>query len=86
MMTAIVSDEKAAEIEEKEAEKANSAPEILSLPPEEVEKIPAQDRASMKASRKPKDPCLFEYTAEDFEREPITEYQDSLEAAGYPYW
>lgn len=85
-MTAIVSDEKEVEIEEKEAEKKGSAPEILSLPPEEVEKILAQDRSSKKASRKPKDPCLFEYTAEDFEREPITEHQDSMEAAGYPHW
>jgi hypothetical protein len=86
MMTAIVSDEKAAEAEEKEAEKEGSAPETLSLPPEDVEQKLTQDRTSKKASRRPKDPCLFEYTAEDFEREPITEYQDSLEAAGYPYW
>lgn len=85
-MTAIVSDEKEVEIEEKEEEKKGSAPEILSLPPEEVEKILAQDRSSKKASRKPKDPCLLEYTPEDLEREPITEYQDSMEAAGYPYW
>jgi hypothetical protein len=86
MMTAIVFDEKEAEVEEKEAEKAVSAPEILSLPPEEIEHILAQDRTSRKVSRKPKDPCLLEYTPEDLEREPITEYQDSLEAAGYPYW
>lgn len=85
-MTAIVSDEKEVEMEEKEAEKAGSAPEILSLPPEEVEKILPQDRSSLKTSRKPKDPCLLEYTPEDLEREPITEYQDSMEAAGYPYW
>lgn len=85
-MTAIVSDEKEVEIEEKEAEKEGSVPEILSLPPEEIEHNLAQDRTSRKASRKPKDPCLLEYTPEELEREPITEYQDSLEAAGYPYW
>jgi len=85
-MTAIVSDEKEVEIEEKEAKEEAPAPEILSLPPEEVEKILPQDRSSLKASRKPKDPCLLEYTPEDLEREPITEYQDSMEAAGYPYW
>ena len=85
-MTAIVSDEKEVEVEEKEAEKGGSAPEILSLPPEEIEQILVQDRSSMKASRKPKDPCLLEYTEEDLEREPITAYQDSMEAAGYPYW
>lgn len=85
-MTAIVSDEKEVDVEEKEMEKGGSAPEIMSLPPDEGEKILAQDRSSLKPSRKPKDPCLLEYTPEDFEREPITEYQDSLEAAGYPYW
>lgn len=87
-MTTIVYDEKEAEVEikEKEAEKEAPAPEILSLPPEEIEKILAQDRTSKKASRKPKDPCLLEYTSEDFESEPVTEYQDSMEAAGYPYW
>lgn len=85
-MTAIVSDEKEVEVEEKETEKEGSAPEILSLPPEEIEQILAQDRTSTKASRKTKDPCLFEYTPEDPEREPVTEYQDSMEAAGYPFW
>jgi hypothetical protein len=58
-------------------------PEILSLPPEEIEQILAKDIAKPK---RPPDPCLLEDSSEDYDEEPVTEYQDSMDAAGYPYW
>ena len=34
----------------------------------------------------PVDPCIIEGVSEGYSDEPITEYQDSMDAAGYPYW
>ena len=58
-------------------------PELFTLPPEEIDRILAEvvDR-----SKRPADPCLFEDSSEGFSDEPITEHQDSMDAAGYPYW
>jgi len=58
-------------------------PEIFSLPKEEIDRILAEAAARPKA---PPDPCLLEDSSEGFSDEPITEYQDSMDAAGYPYW
>ena len=58
-------------------------PEILSLPPEEIKQILAED---IPRPQLPPDPCLFEDSSENYEDEPVTEYQDSMDAAGYPYW
>jgi len=58
-------------------------PEIFTLPPEEI------DRILTEASVRPKrsaDPCLLEGVSAGFSDEPVTEYQDSMDAAGYPYW
>jgi len=89
-MSTITYDETEVEIAEVEVETveeveeaAESEPEILSLPKEEIDRILAEERARPKL---PPDPCLFEDSSEDYDEEPITEYQDSMEAAGYPYW
>jgi len=58
-------------------------PEIFTLSPEEIDRILAE--ATVKPKR-PADPCLLEGVSAGFSDEPITEYQDSLDAAGYPYW
>ena len=58
-------------------------PEIFTLPPEEIDRILAAIAARPK---KPADPCLLEGVSIGFSDEPITEYQDSMDAAGYPYW
>jgi hypothetical protein len=58
-------------------------PEILTLSPAEIDQILAQETSRPKL---PPDPCLFEDSSEGFSEEPITEYQDSMDAAGYPYW
>lgn len=58
-------------------------PEILILPPEEI------DRILTETAPRPKrlaDPCLLDCVSEGYSEEPITEYQDSMDAAGYPYW
>jgi len=58
-------------------------PEIITLPPEEIDRVLAEVAARPKA---PADPCLIEGVSEGFSDEPTTEYQDSLDASGYPYW
>ena len=58
-------------------------PEIFTLSGMEIEQILAQNAARPKA---PADPCVIEGVSEGFSDEPITEYQDSMDAAGYPYW
>lgn len=58
-------------------------PEILTLPPEEIDRILAE--VSVRPKR-PADPCLLEGVSAGFSDEPVTEYQDSMDAAGYPYW
>lgn len=75
--------EKEAEVLNEPVEEAAPEPEIFSLPPEEIDRILEEVRPRPKGHP---DPCLFEYTSEDFDKEPGSEYQDSMEAAGYPYW
>jgi len=58
-------------------------PEILTLSPLEIDLVLAGEAAKPK---RPADPCLLECVSEGFSDEPITEYQDSMDAAGYPYW
>ena len=58
-------------------------PEILALSPVEINRILADVAAGPNA---PTDPCLIGGVSEGFSDEPITEYQDSMDAAGYPYW
>ncbi len=58
-------------------------PEIFTLSPEEINRILEQEAARPK---NPSDPCLIEGVSEGFSDEPITEFQDSLDASGYPYW
>ncbi len=58
-------------------------PEIFTLSPSEIDRILAEVAARPKA---PADPCLIEGVSEGFSVEPITAYQDSLDASGYPYW
>jgi len=58
-------------------------PEIFTLTPEEIDRILAVEATRPKM---PADPCLIEGVSEGFSDEPITEYQDSMDAAGYPYW
>ena len=62
---------------------ATPEPEIFSLSEMEIEQILAQEAALPKA---PADPCIIEGISEGFSDETITEYQDSMDAAGYPYW
>jgi len=58
-------------------------PEILTLSPEEINRILEQEAARPKA---PADPCLLEGVSEGFSDDPITEYQDSCDSAGLYYW
>lgn len=58
-------------------------PEIFTLSGMEIALVLAQEAAWPKA---PADPCIIEGVSEGFSDEPITEYQDSMDAAGYPYW
>jgi hypothetical protein len=58
-------------------------PEIFTLPPEEIDRILSEEAPRHKIAA---DPCLLESVSEGFSDEPITEYQDSMDAAGYPYW
>lgn len=58
-------------------------PEIFTLPPEEIDRILA---AKAVKPKRPADPCLLEGVSAGFSDEPVTEYQDSMDAAGYPYW
>jgi len=73
-----------AEAEEaEEAEKTKPETEICSLPRKEIDRILAQEQAR---PRRPPDPCLLEEDGDEADQEPATEYQDSMDAAGYPYW
>ena len=58
-------------------------PEIFALSPEEIDRILAE--AVVRPGRLA-DPCLLEGVSPGFSDEPVTEYQDSIDAAGYPYW
>ena len=58
-------------------------PEIFTLSGMEIVLVLAQEATRPMA---PTDPCLLEGVSEGFSDEPITEYQDSMDAAGYPYW
>ena len=58
-------------------------PEIFTLSGMEIALVLAQNAARPKA---PADPCLLEGVSEGFSDEPVSEYQDSMDAAGYPYW
>ena len=58
-------------------------PEIFTLPPEEIDRVLAEVAARPKILA---DPCLIEGVSAGFIDEPITAYQDSLDASGYPYW
>ena len=58
-------------------------PELFTLSPEEIDRILAE--VSVRPKR-PADPCLLKGVSAGFSDEPITEYQDSMDAAGYPYW
>ena len=58
-------------------------PEIFTLSGMEIALVLAREAAKPKA---PADPCLLEDSSEGYSDEPITEYQDSMDAAGYPYW
>jgi hypothetical protein len=73
------------EVEEKEEAEEETAPEpeIFSLSQDEIDRIFEEEQARPKL---PPDPCLLEDSSEDYDDEPITEYQDSMDAAGYPYW
>lgn len=90
-MTTIIFDEKEADVEEvteteteKEAEvESASEPEILSLPLDEIDQILEELRSRPKVLP---DPCLLECSSEEDDEEPVTEFQDSMDAAGYPYW
>ncbi len=57
--------------------------EIFTLSGMEIEQILAREKAFTKV---PADPCIIDGVSEGFSDEPITEYQDSMDAAGYPYW
>ena len=71
------------EVEEQEETTKEPYREILSLPKEEIDRVLAEEQKTR--PKLPPDPCLLEDSLEEDE-EPITEYQDSVEAAGYPYW
>ena len=46
-------------------------------------------RAEVAARPRPKasaDPCLIGGVSAGFSNEPQSEFQDSMDAAGYPYW
>ena len=58
-------------------------PEIFTLSGMEIVLVLAQEATRPKA---PANPCIIEGVSEGFSDEPITEYQDSMDAAGYPYW
>ena len=58
-------------------------PEIFTLSGMEIALVLAREAARPKA---PADPCIIEGVSEGFSDEPITEYQDSMDAAGYPCW
>jgi len=58
-------------------------PEIFTLPPEEIDRILSEEAPR---PQKAADPCLLGCVSKGFSEEPITEYQDSMDAAGYPYW
>jgi len=58
-------------------------PEIFTLPSEEIDRNLAEVVPSSKRSA---DPCLLEGVSAGFTDEPVTKYQDSMDAAGYPYW
>ena len=58
-------------------------PEIFTLSPEEIDRILAEVAVRPK---RPADPCLLNGVSVGFSDEPVTEYQDSMDAAGYPYW
>ena len=58
-------------------------PEIFTLSGMEIALVLAQEAARLKA---PANPCIIEGVSEGFCDEPVTEYQDSMDAAGYPYW
>ncbi len=58
-------------------------PEIFTLSGMEIALVLAQNAARPK---RPADPCIIEGSSEGFSDEPITAYQDSLDASGYPYW
>ena len=76
--------EEVEEIEDQEAVEKEPTREILSLPKEEIDRILVEKQQTK--PKLPPDPCLFEDFSEDYDKEPITEYQDSMDAAGYPYW
>jgi len=82
-----VVEEEVAEVEEELKEDEKPLQELLSLPKEEIERILAEEEEERQSRpRLPPDPCLLEYSSEDFEEEPVCQYQDSMDAAGYPYW
>jgi len=58
-------------------------PEIFTLSPAEIDQVLVEEAFRPKM---PSDPCLLEDSSEGFSDEPITEYQDSMDSAGYPYW
>jgi len=58
-------------------------PEILTLSPVEIDRILAEAPVM---PGMPPDPCLLDDITEGYSDEPITEFQDSMDAAGYPYW
>jgi hypothetical protein len=90
-MTTIIYEENETEVEEKleievtvePVEEAAPEPEIFSLPDDDIDRVLAELRSRPKA---PPDPCLLEDSSEDDDDEPVSEYQDSMDAAGYPYW
>lgn len=86
MSTILIDEMEAEETAEKDQHEVDETPyqEILSLPNEKMDRILAEEQQSR--PKLPPDPCLLENSSEDDDQAPITEYQDSMEAAGYPYW
>ena len=79
--------EEVAEAEEELKEDKKPFQELLSLPKEEIERILAEEEEERQSRPKlPPDPCLLEDSSEDNDEEPVCQYQDSMEAAAYPYW
>jgi len=58
-------------------------PDLFTLPLDQIDRILAEEQTWPKL---PPDPCLLVDSSEEYEEVPVSEYQDSMEAAGYPYW
>jgi len=61
---------------------------VITLEPVTMLKVAPDQILAQKVvlPKAPADPCIIDGVSEGFSDEPITEYQDSMDAAGYPYW